>query len=178
MAGGALPVGALAGLTATLVLTHNISALLGLGLLGLWLLAQPLLAGSPGAGGAPRRGGGGGAGGALGGVALGLGLAAFFWLPALAEGPFVQLNLAQGGLYDPANWLFDPFSAGGRLARADYVHTRLGPADLSLIFDYNAVGGFSRRRSAWGRLLLWLTTVGVGGGLWAYRLWSGRPAVR
>ncbi|HEV3399664.1 MAG TPA: 6-pyruvoyl-tetrahydropterin synthase-related protein, partial [Actinomycetes bacterium] len=141
------PVALLAALVAALVLTHNISAMVGVGLLGLWLclLAAAVAIGrrwSPGGvpdpqpegdwGPATRR--------TAGAVLLGLGLSAFFWLPALAESRHVQLNLAQGGLYDPLSWLFDPCCATGRVARADYPHTPRGPADLQLVFDYNALG--------------------------------------
>ena len=50
--GGRVGALALAGLTAALLLTHNISALIGLGLLTGWLLLLPLVEGRPGA--APR----------------------------------------------------------------------------------------------------------------------------
>jgi hypothetical protein len=159
---------ALAALTAALMLTHNISALLGLGLLAAWLAVQPLL-GAPWRRGPVLR--------TLGAVVLGVALAAFFWLPALAESRFVQLNLAQGGLYDPLNWLYDPLRGGPRVARKDYHHTRAGPADLSLIFDYNAVGGFAPEKISLGQLVLWgVTLLGVLG-LWLWRLRAGRRDV-
>ena len=144
--------GALAALTAVLLLTHNISALIGLGLLTVWLLAVPLVQGRPSRAAAART---------AGAVALGVGLAAFFWLPAILETGAVQLGLAQGGLYDPQNWLYDPVSGGPRVARADYRHTRAGPADLSLIFDYNAVGGFTPEKISLGQFLLWLAALAV-----------------
>ncbi|MGH2352634.1 MAG: 6-pyruvoyl-tetrahydropterin synthase-related protein, partial [Chloroflexota bacterium] len=145
-AGGAWSA-ALALLTAALVLTHNISALIGMGLLVAWLLVLVSLGGVPVITGALRAGGA---------IALGVGLGAFFWLPALTESRYVQLDLALGGLYDPLEWLFDPLSVSGKVGRQGYPHTPLGPADLSLIFDYNAVGGFLPEKISLGQLGFWL----------------------
>jgi hypothetical protein len=157
---------ALTGLTAALMLLHNISALLGLGLLVGWLAAFPLVEARPSRMAVARS---------AGAIALGMGLAAFFWLPAIGETGIVQLGLAQGGLYDPLNWLYDPIGGGPRVGRKEYPHTRPGPADLALIFDYNAVGGFMPEKVSLGQLLIWLGAVS---GALAALAWWRRPGGR
>lgn len=147
---------ALALLTAALFLTHNISIMLGMGLLLPWLL---LVAGWPEpASKAPdtrpvqlRAA----AARTVGAILLGAALSAFFWVPALAESAQVQLDRAQGGIYDPRNWLFDPIRLLGGVLRPEYPHTRLGPVDLSLIFDYNTVGKAMPEKPSLGQFLLW-----------------------
>ena len=144
---------ALAGLVAAMLLTHNVSSLLAFGLLAGWLGALAGLCPAP-----TRR-----AGARLGAaVALGAALGAFFWLPALAESRYVQIDLAQGGLYDFRNWVFDPARVTPPVARPDYPHTRLGPADLALVFDYSALGKAAPERISLGQVLLWLVAAGAG----------------
>ena len=114
----------LALLTALLMLTHNISAFLSVGLLLPWLLCL-LCSGTSGASGrrvalnAP-------CGAVLGGLAL----SAYFWLPALGGRDFVHIYyLHQSGL-DPREWLFDPLGVVSLDRWPDYTGTRFGPVDL------------------------------------------------
>ena len=72
---------------AALLLTHSLTALLGAGMLVPWI-AGATLGLAPG----ERRAG---AGRALGGVALGLAVSAFVWLPALLEQGAVRVELGQ-----------------------------------------------------------------------------------
>jgi hypothetical protein len=72
---------------AALLLTHSLTALLGAGMLVPWI-AGATLGLAPGG----RRAG---AGRALGGVALGLAISAFVWLPALLEQGAVRVELGQ-----------------------------------------------------------------------------------
>ena len=144
--GGGMRSGGLALGIAALLLTHNISALMGVGVLALWLPVVALLAGVP-ALPALRR--------TLCSLAAGLGLSAFFWLPALAETSFVQIRLAQADFFDVQHWLFDPLRATGKLAEAGYPHSRVGPVDLGSVFDYGALPfGAPEKITLW-QLLLW-----------------------
>jgi hypothetical protein len=100
-------------------------------------------------------------------VGAGLGLSALFWLPALLESSLVQIRLAQGDFYDPKSWLFDPLHLLGKAARPEYPHTRLGPADLRVIFDYGALGqGAPEKISLW-QLVFWAVAfaVAIGAGV-------------
>ena len=84
-------------LTAGLLLTHNISAFLGVGLLLAWLLCL-LLSGTSGAG--RRRVA---LSATLGASLVGLALSAYFWLPALGERGFVHVEHLHQGTLDPAS---------------------------------------------------------------------------
>lgn len=144
-------------LMAALLLTHNISSLFGVGLLAAALPALPWLGGAlPSYGRLPqtdlRRAGAR----TVAALAAGLGLSAFFWLPALAEGRYVQLDLAQGALYDFRTWLFHPLVVARGLAQPDYPHTRLGPADLGFVFSYSALSKALPEKISLGQALLWL----------------------
>jgi len=135
-----------------LLLTHNISALMGVALLASSLI--PLAALDRGwrlRGSALSR--------TAVAMALGLGLGAFFWLPALAESSLVQIGLAQGDFYDPRNWLFDPTRVLPSMAKPDYPHTRLGPVDFSVIFDYRALGQAVPEKISLWQLTLWMAAV-------------------
>jgi len=138
----------LAALTAALLLTHNLSAAIGAMLAAAWLVF--LAAASRGhmrfLPAAART---------LAAVGLGAGLSAFFWLPAIVETGAVQVNLAQGGLYDPRSWLFDPLRPAGN-GRVAYPHTAIGPADLHLVFDYNALGHALPEKISLAQLALWV----------------------
>lgn len=90
-------------LTAVLVLTHNISAMIALVTLGIWLgsltMAQLLRRASLRAIVPPALR-------TVAALALGIGLSCFFWLPALAELNHVQIERTRGGIFDPLPWLF------------------------------------------------------------------------
>ncbi|HXI19169.1 MAG TPA: 6-pyruvoyl-tetrahydropterin synthase-related protein [Chloroflexota bacterium] len=123
--------------TAALVLTHNTTALFGLTLLGAWALLV-----------GPTRG----LVGAAASAAAGLALSAFFWLPALAEGHLVQLDLLRGGIYDFHPWLFDPLTT---FSRVDYPLTRTGPADLHFVYDYSSLDRAVPVKPGLAQLILW-----------------------
>jgi len=151
-----------------LLLTHNISALMGAALLASWLIPLAALDGSWRLRGmALSR--------TATAMALGLGLGAFFWLPALAESSLVQIRLAQGDFYDPRNWLFDPTYILPAVARPDYPHTRLGPVDFSAIFDYRALGQAVPEKISLWQLTLWVAAVAAALGVVVH---ASRPANR
>jgi hypothetical protein len=145
---------ALAGIVAAVMLVHNLTSLVAVLLLTGWLGAR-FLAGDAAQAhnpGAARRA----AGGVLLALALGFGLSALFWLPAVAETRYVQIDLAQGGLFDFRHWLFDVVSPRAEPA---YPHTPLGPADLHLRFDYSAIGKTLPEKPSLGQLLAWCLAV-------------------
>src|SRR6266542_3173997 len=132
---------------AGLLLTHNISALMGMAVLALWLPVVAAVSAAPPLPALRRT---------LASLAAGLGLSAFFWVPALAETSLVQIRLAQADFFDVGHWLFDPLHAAGKLAEAGYPHTRVGPVDLAPVFNYGALPiGAPEKISLW-QLLLWL----------------------
>ncbi|MFP3896728.1 MAG: 6-pyruvoyl-tetrahydropterin synthase-related protein [Anaerolineales bacterium] len=110
---------------ASLMLTHNISALLFSPVLGLWLLAESL-----------ARGGRGGwrilAAGA-GALGLGLALSAWFWIPALHETSLVQLGEQTSGYFHYAGHF-----RGADLVQRTMIHDytiveRSDPFDMGLV---------------------------------------------
>jgi len=126
----------LALLTAALLLTHSLTAVLGLGVAGAWTAGLALLPGPPADSGeadGPRRP-------RLRAVLLafliGAALSAFFWLPAAAESRAVQLEIGQEGHLDYHEWLLD---LGGRTEKQqspDNRQTRGGPLDLHLFYPH------------------------------------------
>ncbi len=101
---------------ASLMLTHNISALLFSPVLGLWLLVESLAPG--GRGGRRILAAGAGA------LVLGLALSAWFWIPALRETSLVQLGEQTSGYFHYA----------GHFRGADLVQG-------GVIHDYAITGG-------------------------------------
>jgi len=95
---------ALALITGALLLTHNISSVLGFSLLAAWTAALPWIDSEH----APADPGGVACawGRVAAAVAAGAALAAFFWVPALAETRYVHIERARGGVYDFHSWLF------------------------------------------------------------------------
>ena len=142
----------LAVLVAELMLTHNVSALIGMGLLAVWVAATAVATGGPRLRPLVRT---------VTSVAAGLGLSAFFWVPALAESSLVQIRMAQGDFYDPRSWLFDPLHVALGVTRKEYPHTRLGPADLAVVFDYHALGIAAPEKPSLWQLLLWVFAITV-----------------
>mgnify|MGYP000907648544 CR=1 FL=1 len=137
---------ALAAAVATLVCTHNISALNFLPFLGIYVIL-----GGAGRGWRPL-------GVSLAALAWGLALSAFFWLPALREGGFVQLgDLTQGYFFYgnhfrdadllQATPLFDYTSTPFSLGLAQTLAAAAGA--LALL-----VRAWRRRRWAWSDLFL------------------------
>ena len=116
----------LALLTTLLLLTHNITAFLGVGLLLAWLLCL-LCSGTSGA--SKRRVA---LSATLGIVLTGLALSAYFWLPGLGERDFVHIKFTYQGFLDLRQWLIDPLGAepNSRWLELDYTGTPFGPLDL------------------------------------------------
>lgn len=125
-------------LTTSLLLTHNISALLGGVMAGLWLFLLATV--RPGLkhwrqalrwGLRP-----------LGAACLGAALAAFFWVPALLDAPLVQLeNLNRGNLHFRNHFLAWPgfhSQVWGEQARGPW--TPGFPIDLHLIYPHSLNG--------------------------------------
>ena len=79
---------------------------------------------------------------------LGLGLSAFFWLPAIAERGYVNLTLMTQGMYDVMRYL---------LPLRDLLQR-------GILFDYSALQAFH-----WGLLSAILTLAGFVVGLWRFR---------
>ncbi len=189
----------LAGAMAGLTLTHNLTALVALPaalLTGSFAALRAARAGTirQRAPHAWRRG----SVAVAGGLTLALALAAFFWLPALAEQRYVQIEVAlQSGHKSPRSWLIDPLGATEQTRRAGNPQTIRGPLDLHLSYPYNlnyppkpslgqgalflASGmalayGLLRRRSAavetafffGGALVLWLATTTWSGWAWEH----------
>ncbi len=112
-------------LTAFLVLTHNITAFLGVGLLLAWLLCL-LCSGTCGISGVRVISA------KFSIVLAGLALSAYFWLPALGERDFVHIKFTHQGFLDLREWLIDPLGAkpNSRWLELDYTGTPFGPLDL------------------------------------------------
>ena len=116
----------LALLTALILLTHNISAFLGVGLLSAWLLSM-LISSTPSASRVrvARL-----LSTTLGTILAGLALSAYFWLPAVGELDFVHIEHTHQGFLDIREWLIDPLGAVSSDQWPDYTGTRFGPVNL------------------------------------------------
>lgn len=137
-------------LLAALVLTHNISALLAAGLCALW---GPVVAWISGGKGKRTLA-------ALGvAAAAGVGLSAFFWLPAILEIRQTQYDQLREELFQWDVRLFDPLGRAGAVTTPEYPHTRVGPVDLSLAFDYRAPNLTVPEKVSLGQGLLLLCAV-------------------
>ncbi|HEX2033725.1 MAG TPA: hypothetical protein VHS99_06050 [Chloroflexota bacterium] len=116
---------------AALVLVHSLTAFVGAGLLLLWVGAT--LLDSPAA---ARRAG---AQSAALGVALGVALSAFFWLPTLLEQGAVHTGLAWGSTLNGSWWLFDPLGAppaGAVSEIPERFRASPGPFDLNWFYPH------------------------------------------
>ena len=154
--GGAWPI-ALALSVGAFALVHNISTMLGVGLTIAWI---PIVS-SPQSTRVTWRN----AALAATAVALGLGLASFFLVPALRETPYIQLELLGGTFHNPTSWTFDPLRAARKTDLPDYPHTPVGPADLHITYDYSALGKWAPVKPSLGQLALWVTSLATLGGV-------------
>jgi hypothetical protein len=125
-----------------LAVTHNISALISSPLLALWLLVMAL--------GTAREARWRVLGLGAAGLLLGLGLSAWFWLPALAEQDLVQLVDQTTGY----------FHFAGHFRGLDLVQRRL-------LFDYTLTGSQDPFRM--GLLQTLVTCAGLGAMVWGWR---------
>jgi hypothetical protein len=145
----------LATLTAATMVLHNLSALINTGIALLWIAGA--------AWGLPRGARVAGALRGISGVTLGLGLCAFFWLPALAEQRHVYTEFAY--LYDHHTydrWLFEPFrvtenrvaSVPGHNQPGQYRVTPGAPFDLNWLYPHAGRGVWGEPKPGLGQALL------------------------
>ncbi|MBI3972604.1 MAG: hypothetical protein HY332_15105 [Chloroflexi bacterium] len=153
----------LAVLTASVVLTHNITSFLAAGLVIALVMALLSLSRQRDV---PVRTGIRRIGTAL---AVGLGLSAFFWLPMLTESRYVHLGKADVSVY-----LFDPPALARSTASTSFIKL-LSTASAARYLVMEATLGLPiPERISIPQLLLWLgAVVGAGAGLTRrYRTWS------
>jgi len=138
---------------ALLVLAHNITAMMGAGLLALYSLALLLW----------RRDGAGWLRLLLGAV-LGLGLSAFFWLPALADADLVRVHNLQEGFFHFSQYFLSwrdlvaaPPVLDSRAANPPFPHMLGWAAWLALATGIVAVFTSLVRRSGWTAGRFWAT---------------------
>ncbi len=116
-------------LTALLLLTHNISAFLGVGLLTAWLVSV-FISSTPSASRLRLA-----LSTTLGTILAGLALSAYFWLPALGELDSVYIEHTHQGFLDIHDWLIDPLGAVSSDQWPDYPGTGFGPVNLRWTSD-------------------------------------------
>lgn len=149
-----------------LVLLHNLSALIGVGLLLPWVAVLAAM---------DRHVAGIRA--IVAATAAALGLTAFFWLPALGERGLVQLELAWTSYAEVSKWLYDPWAPVQRIYDFDtpYNQTLVGPVDLHAAYPYTDHAPF---KPPLGQAVLWgIGLLGVAGLLWRRRLRQAVPIV-
>ncbi len=145
---------ALAVITGALLLTHNISSVLGFALLAAWTVALPWIDSEH----APADPGGvvRAWGRVAAAVAAGTALTAFFWVPALVETRYVQIERARGGVYDFHGWLFTWPDLLLGLRRGLEPAMGAPPAGPRALLAQAAVGkSLPERVSPW-QIALWL----------------------
>lgn len=115
----------LALVVAAQLLTHTLTALMGLATAIVWTAGLVLLQ--------PRRG-------ALRHVFLallaGAGLSAFFWLPSVGESGAVQLEIGREGHLDYRSWLLDLGGNTEKQRSPENRQSRAGPVDLHLHYPH------------------------------------------
>ena len=153
---------------ALLIVAHNITALMGAGALALYSLA--LLAWKRDARGWLRLAVSAG---------LGLGLSAFFWLPALADADLVRVHNLQKGFFhfgqyflSWADLLAPPPLLDSRAANPPFPHMLGWPAWLALAAGVVALIASFVRRSGWTASRFWIV---AGIAFVAFCLWLTRP---
>ena len=149
-----------------LVLLHNLSALIGAGLLLLWVAVLATM---------DRHVAGIRA--VVAATAAALGLTAFFWLPALGERGLVQFELAWTSYEEVSKWLYDPWTPVQRIYDFDtpYNQTPVGPVDLHAAYPYIDHAPF---KPPLGQAVLWgIGLLGVASLLWRRRLRQAVPIV-
>lgn len=150
----------------TLVLLHNLSALIGAGLLLLWVAILAAM---------DRHVAGIRAIAAATFAALGL--TAFFWLPALGERELVQLELAWTSYREVSKWLYDPWTPVQRIWDFNIPNnqTPIGPFDLHLAYPYI---DHAPPKPSLGQAVLWgIGLLGVANLLWRRRRRQAVPIV-
>ena len=141
-----------------LVLLHNLSALIGAGLLVPWVTALAAM---------DRRVAGIRA--VVAATVAALGLTAFFWLPALGERGLVQFELAWTSYEEVSVWLYDPRTPVERNWDFDLPNsqTPIGPIDLHAAYPYIDHAPF---KPPLGQAVLWgIGLLGVASLLWRRR---------
>jgi hypothetical protein len=109
------------------------------------------------------------------------GLSAFFWLPALAESKLVQLELAVSGNVDYRHWLIDPAGNTAKIQSVDNRQTRTGLIDLNLHYPHLLVAPpkISLAQAGLGLVALMSGLVLAGSSLRRLvRRWTGPPSAQ
>ncbi len=141
-----------------LVLLHNLSALIGAGLLLLWVAVSAAM---------DRHVAGIRA--VVAATAAALGITAFFWLPALGERGLVQFELAWTSYREVSRWLYDPWLPVERIwdFNTPNNQTPIGPFDLHFVYPYIDHAPF---KPPLGQAVLWgIGLLGVASLLWRRR---------
>ena len=149
-----------------LVLLHNLSALIGAGLLVLWVTVLAAM---------DRHVAGIRA--VVAATVAALGLTAFFWLPALGERGLVQFELAWTSYEEVSVWLYDPRTPVERNWDFDLPNsqTPIGPFDLHAAYPYIDHAPF---KPSLGQAVLWgMGVLGVASLLWRRRRRQAVPIV-
>ncbi|MGC8837530.1 MAG: 6-pyruvoyl-tetrahydropterin synthase-related protein [Anaerolineae bacterium] len=136
---------------ALLVLAHNITAMLGAAFLGLYWMALPLW----------RRSWAGWRRGVLAGL-LGVGLSAFFWVPALGDAGLVRVENLQRGFFHYSQYFLSladlvapPPLLDSRALNPPFPHHLGWAAWLALAGGVLTVVTSSLRRSPWTSPQVW-----------------------
>jgi hypothetical protein len=168
---------ALSVLVGLLLLTHNISSLIGLTLIAAWTVVFTLVTHredlrivEPQAG-ASR---------VAAAVLAGMGLSAFFWIPALTETSAVQLELGQRGILDFRTWVYDPVPIAVENWQSGR-YASLGPVSVVMTFVATVVGkSVPGNQNGW-QVGLWLAATLVCAWRWRQAViplfWSAVAAV-
>ena len=147
-----------------LVLLHNLSALIGVGLLLLWITVLAAM---------DRHVAGIRA--VIAAVAVALGFTAFFWLPAIGERGLVQFELAWTSYREVNKWLYDPWLPVSPVWAFDvpYSQTPVGPVDLHTAYPYI---DHAPLKPSLGQAVLWsIGLLGVASLIWRRHLRQAVP---
>ncbi|MGH2368480.1 MAG: 6-pyruvoyl-tetrahydropterin synthase-related protein, partial [Chloroflexota bacterium] len=144
----------LAGALAVSVLMHSLSALIGAGLLVLWLPAALL--------DVPRSERRPAARVVLAGVGLGLALCAFFWMPAFFEQNAIYTELGRIGNLAYSRWLFDPLrptpNPVDMAVPEPYWISKGTPFDLHWIYPHATSGLSGPAKPSLAQAVFWLAS--------------------
>ena len=147
-----------------LVLLHNLSALIGAGLVLPWVAVLAAM---------DRHVAG--VRSIVAATAAALGITAFFWLPALGERGLVQFEFSWTSYEDVSKWLYDPWLPVKPVRSFDvpYNQTPVGPVDLHAAYPYT---DNAPHKPPLGQAVLWgIGLLGVASLLWRRRFRQAVP---